>query len=167
LKDPPVGDDPLALLTAIKTCVHENACTQHPPCHHFDTWDRLLKLKQAEEEDPPSCAKRFEQQLKTVKGYIGSTFTDGFAEQMPECKAHAYEHNAGMIAALLDTHVADVDARKALADDLVDLLSHYKPKEMQAQLDVEAQAQSEFETYPFLQSVSKVKHELLLTALQT
>jgi len=26
-----VRDDPLALLTAIKTCVHENAHTQHPP----------------------------------------------------------------------------------------------------------------------------------------
>jgi len=29
-----IRDDPLALLTAIKTCVHENACT---PCHYFGT----------------------------------------------------------------------------------------------------------------------------------
>jgi len=133
-------DDPLALLTAIKTCVHENARTQHPPVTISTHWDRLLKLKQAKEEDPPSYAKRFEQQLETVKGHIGSTFTDGFAEQMPEYKAHAHEHDAGKITTLLDTHVADVDAHKALADDLIDLLSHYKPKEAQTQLDIKAQA---------------------------
>jgi len=66
-----------------------------------------------------------------------------------------------------NTHVADVDAHKALADDLVDLLSHCKPQETQAQLDVEAQARSEFETYLFLRSVSKTKCGSLLTALQT
>jgi len=75
-----------------------------------------------------------------VKGYIGSTFTDGFAEQVPEHKAHAYKHDAGKITTLLDTHVTDADARKALADDLIDLLSHYKPKERQTQLDLKAQA---------------------------
>jgi len=124
-------------------------------------------LKQAEEEDPPSYAKRFEQQLETVKGYIGSTFTDGFAEQMPEHKANAYKHDACKITTLLDTHVADVDKRKALADDLIDLLSHCKPKETQAQLDVKAQARSEFEAYLFLRSVSKTKCGSLLTTLQT
>jgi len=139
-----IGDDPLALLTAIETCVHENARTQCPPVTISTHWDRLLKPKQAEEEDPPSCAKCFEQQLETVKGYIGSTFTDGFAEQMPEHKAHAYKHDAGKIAVLLDTHVTDVDARKALADDLVDLFRNCEPKETQAQLDVKAQARSEF-----------------------
>jgi len=102
-----------------------------------------------------------------VKGYIGSTFTDGFAEQMPEHKAHADKHDACKITTLLDTHVADVDARKALADDLIDLHSHYKPKETQTQLDIKAQARSEFETYLFLRSVSKAKHGLPLTTLQT
>jgi len=102
-----------------------------------------------------------------VKGYIGSTFTDGFAEQMPEHKAHAYKHDAGKITTLLDTHVADANARKALADDLIDLLSHYKPKETQTQLDIKAQARSEFETYLFLRSVSKAKCGSLLTTLQT
>jgi len=68
---------------------------------------------------------------------------------------------------LLDTHVADVDAHKALADDLIDLLSHYKPKETQTQLDLKAQARSEHETYLFLRSVSKAKHGSLLTTLQT
>jgi len=135
-----IRDDPLALLTAIKTCVHENARTQYPPVTILTHWDRLLKLKQAEEEDPPSYAKRFEQQLETVKGYIGSTFTDGFAEQMPEYKAHAYKHDAGKITALLATHVADEAARIALADDLIDLFSHYKPKETQDRLDIKAQA---------------------------
>jgi len=75
-----------------------------------------------------------------VKGYIGSTFTDGFTEQMPEYKAHAYKHDASKITTLLDMHVADVDARKALADDLAALISHYKPKETPAQLDIKAQA---------------------------
>jgi len=102
-----------------------------------------------------------------VKGYIGSAFTDGFAEQMPDYKAHACKHDAGKITTLLDTRVADVNARKALADDLIDLLSHYKPKETQAQLDIKAQARSEFETYLFLRSVSKSKHGSLLTTLQT
>jgi len=162
-----IGDDPLALLTAIKTCVHENAHTQYRPVTISTHWDRLLKLKQAEEEDPPSYAKRFEQQPETVKGYIGSTFTNGFAEQMPEYKAHAYKHDAGKITTLLDTHVADADAHKALADDLIDILSHYKPKETQTQLDIKAQAQSEFETYLFLRSVSKAKYGSLLTTLQT
>jgi len=63
-----VRDDPLALLTAIDTCVHENARAQHPPVTISTHWDPLLKLKEAKEEDPPSCAKRFEQQLETVKG---------------------------------------------------------------------------------------------------
>jgi len=162
-----IRDDPRALLTAIKTCVHENAHTQYPPITVSTQWDRLLKLKQAEDEDPPSYTKCFEQQLKTVKGYIGSTFTDGFAEQMPEYKAHAHKHDAGKIATLLDTHVADVDARKALADDLIDLLSHYKPKETKTQLDLKAQARSEFKTYLFLRSVSKAKYGSLLTTLQT
>jgi len=150
-----VGDDPVALPTAIKTCVHENARTQCPTVTVSTHWDRLLKLKQAEEEDPPSCAKRFEQQLETVKGHIGSAFTDGFPEQMPKCKAHACEHDTGKIATLHDTHVADDDARRALADDLINLLSHHKPKETQTQLDIEAQARSEFETCLFLRSVSK------------
>jgi len=119
-----VRDDPLALLTAIKTCVHENARTQCPPVTISTHWDRLLKLKQAEDEDPSSQAKRFEQQLETVKGCIGSTFTDGFAEQMPECKAHACKHDAGKIAALLATHVDDEAACIAPADDLIDLFSH-------------------------------------------
>jgi len=79
-----VRDDPLALLTAIKMCVHENTRTQCPPITISTHWDRLLKLKQVEDEDPPSYAKRFEQQLETVKGYIGSTFADGFTEQMHE-----------------------------------------------------------------------------------
>jgi len=69
-----IRGDPLALLTAIKTCAHENAHTQCPPVTILTHWDRLLKLKQAEDEDPPSYAKCFEQQLETVKGYIGSTF---------------------------------------------------------------------------------------------
>jgi len=160
-----VRDDPLALLTAIKTCAHENTCTQHPPNAISTQWDPLLKLKQAEEEDPPFYAKRFEQQLETMKGYIGSTFTDDFTEQMPEHKAHTCEHDAGKITTLLDTHVADVNAHKALADDLIDLLSHYKAQETQTQLDVKAQARSEFETYLFLRSVSKAKCGSLLTTL--
>jgi len=68
---------------------------------------------------------------------------------MPEYKAHTYKHDAGKITTLLDTHVADVDAHKALANDLIDLLSHYKPKETQTQLDIKAQARSEFETCLF------------------
>jgi len=75
-------------------------------------------------------------------------------------------HILDKITALLDTHVDDVDARKALADDLIDLLSHYKPKETQTQLDIKAQAQSEFETCLFLRSVSKAKYGSLLTTLQ-
>jgi len=42
-----------------------------------------------------------------------------------------------------------------------------KPKETQTQLNVPAEARSEFETYLFLRSVSKAKHGSLLTALQT
>jgi len=121
-----IRDDPLALLTAIKTCVHKNARTQYPPVTISTHWDRLLKLKQAEEEDPPSYAKRFEQQLKTAKGYTGSTFIDGFAEQMPEYKAQAYRHDTGKITTLLNTHVTDVDACQALAEDLIELFSYYK-----------------------------------------
>ena len=162
-----IRDDPVALLTAIKTCVHENARTQYPPVTISTHWDHLLKLKQAEEEDPPSYAKHFEQQLKTVKGYIGSTFTDGFAEQMPEYKAHGYKHDAGKITALLAMHVADEDARIALADDFIDLFSHYKPKETKTQLDLKAQTRSEFETCLFLRSASKAKCGSLLTTLQT
>jgi len=162
-----IRDDPLALLTAIKVCVHENARTQYPPVTISTHWDRLLKLKQAEDEDPSSYAKRFEQQLETVKGYIGSTFTDGFAEQMPEHKAHAYKHDAGKITALFATHVANETAHVALADDLIDLFSHYKPWETHDQLDIKAQARSEFEAYLFLRSVSKAKCGSLLNTLQT
>jgi len=75
-----------------------------------------------------------------VKGYVGNTFTDGFAEHTPDQKANAYKHNAGKITALLATHVTDDAARQALATDLHDRFSHYKPKETQAQLDVKAQA---------------------------
>jgi len=42
-----------------------------------------------------------------------------------------------------------------------------KPKETQTQLDVKAQARSEFETYLFPRSVSQAKHGSLLTTLQT
>jgi len=132
-----IRDDPLALLQAIKTCVHENAVTQHPPITVSRHWDRLLNLKQNSEEDHPSYAKCFEQQLDTVKGYIGNTFTDGFAEQIPACKASAYKCNSGKIAALLDTHVTDEtkittlldthvtdkDAHAKLSDDPFDLLA--------------------------------------------
>ena len=100
-----------------------------------------------------------------MKGCISSTFTDGFAEQMPECKAHAYKHDAGKLTALLGMHVADVDARKALADDLFGLFSHYKPKETPDQLALKAQTRSEFETYLFLISANQAKHGSLLTTL--
>jgi len=134
-----IEDDPLALLTAIKTCVHENVRTQCPPGTISTHRDCLRKLKKVEDEDPPSYAKRFEQQLKTVKGYIGSTCKDGFAKQMPECQAHAYKHDTDKLTTLLDRHVADVDTRKALADDLFDLFSHCKPKETLDQLALKAQ----------------------------
>jgi len=74
-----------------------------------------------------------------VKGYVGITFTDGFAEQMPEYNANAYRHDAGKITTLLATHVTDDAARQALAADLHDLFSHYQPKPTQAQLDIKAQ----------------------------
>jgi len=86
---------------------------------------------------------------------------------MPEYKAHAYEHDMGKITALLATHVEDEDASIALADNLSDLFSHYKPKETQDQMDIEAQARSKFETYLFLRSVSKTKCGSLLTTLPT
>jgi len=161
-----IQDDPLALLQAIKTCVHENAVTQYPPVTILQHWSRLLNLKQTFEEDPPTYAKRFQQQLDTVQGYVGNTFTDGFAEQMPKHKANAYRHNAGTITALLATHVTDDAARQALAADLHDLFSHYKPKETQAQLDIKAQAQSQFDAYLFLRSASKAKYGSLLKTLQ-
>jgi len=85
-----IEDDPLTPLTVIKTCIYENTQTQHPPITISTHWDCLLKLKQADGNDPSSYAKRFEQQLETVKGHVSSTFTDGFAEQMYECKAHTY-----------------------------------------------------------------------------
>jgi len=160
-----IRDDPLAILTAIKTCVHDEAHTQHPPVSISTHWDRLVKLKQAKDEDPSSHAKGFEQQLKTVKGCIGSAFTNGFAEHVPECKAHACKQDTGKIAALLAMHVAYEAARIALADDLVDLFSHCKPKETQHQLDFNAQARSEFKACLLLRSVSKAKHGSLLTAV--
>jgi len=40
-----IEDDPLALLTAIKTCVHENVRTQYPLVTMPTHWDHLLKLK--------------------------------------------------------------------------------------------------------------------------
>jgi len=86
---------------------------------------------------------------------------------MPESKAHAYKHDACKLTALLDTHVADVDACKALADDLLDLFSHHKPKETLDQLTCKVQARSEFETCLFLCSVNEVKCGSLLTTLQT
>jgi len=39
------------------------------------------------------------------------------------------KHDAGKFTTLLDTHVANADARQALADDLFDVLSCYKGKE--------------------------------------
>jgi len=162
-----IEDDPPALLTVIKTCLHENVLTQYPPVTISTHWDCLLKLKQAEDEDPLFYAKGFEQQLETVKGYISSTFTDGFAKQMPEHKAHAYKHDTGKLTTLLDTHVAGVDARKALADDLFDLFSHYKPKETPDQPTLKDQTQPEFEAYLILHSINKVKHGSLLATLQT
>jgi len=46
-------------------------------------------------------------------------------------------------------------------------LAELNPKETQTQLDIQAKARSEFETYLFLQSVSKTKHGSPLTTLQT
>jgi len=81
----------------------------HPPSTHqvpfLSTGTPLLKLKKAEGKDPPSYVKRFEQQLKTVKGYIGSAFTGSFTKQMPECKANTYKHDAGKITTLLKNHI--------------------------------------------------------------
>jgi len=46
---------------------------------------------------------------------------------MPEYKAHAYKHNAGKITTLLHTHVADVNACKALAAQVSGLLMALQP----------------------------------------
>ncbi len=152
-----IEDDPLALLTAIKTAVHENVRSQHPPATLHLHWDRLLCTKQANSEDPPTYAKYFEQQLDTVKGHLGPRFTDGFTEHMPEYKANAYKDDVGTSTIVIETHIMDEDQCKACATDLLDIFSHYKPKETPDQLAIKANVQSKFEAHLLLCSVDQAK----------
>ena len=161
-----IQDDPLALLRAIKTQTHENARTQYPPITITTHLDRLLRIKQESNEDPATFAKRFQQQLDTVQGYLGPRFTDGYAEQTPEYKAAAYVENPHHLDLILDG-ISDEDQRRATKDALNEMRSHYQPKETPAQVLYKQKLSDSFNAFLFLRSATRSKYGSLLTTLQT
>ena len=79
-----IRDDPIALLEAIKTLMHDPIRAKYPCASLTEAISRAMNIKQTENENLLDCVKRFKQQRDIMKSHVGTNILDTFAENMPE-----------------------------------------------------------------------------------
>ena len=79
-----IEDDPIALLVAIQTLMHDPVRAQNPMISMTDALTRLLNFRQQEGEDLLDFVKRFKQAKDVTVSQMGKDFLRGFIEHQPE-----------------------------------------------------------------------------------
>ena len=69
-----IDDDPIALLEAIKTLMHDPAQAQYPFASMAAQLSRFLNLRQQPDESLLDYTKRFKQQCDNAKSFLGTRF---------------------------------------------------------------------------------------------
>jgi len=81
-----IEDDPIALLEAIRECMHDTVRAQYPYVSVTDAIRRVLNMKQMENETLTDYVRRFKEARDVLLSYVGSGILDGFIEQQDEYK---------------------------------------------------------------------------------
>ena len=79
-----IENNPIELLEAIKTLMHDPIRAQYPMASMSDALTRLINVKQMDNEPLLDYVKRFKQLRDVVKGYLGTRILDTFIEQTEE-----------------------------------------------------------------------------------
>jgi hypothetical protein len=79
-----IEDDPIELLEALKTLMHDTVRAQYPLMSMTDALTRLVNIKQMDTESLLDYVKRFKQQRDVAKSQIGKHILDKFVEQSEE-----------------------------------------------------------------------------------
>ena len=72
--------DPIALLIAIKSCMHESQRAQYPYASMTDTLQRMLNIKQRDDEPLMDYIKRFKQMRDVFIANFGTAMYDAWVE---------------------------------------------------------------------------------------
>ena len=75
-----IRDNPIELLEAIKTLMHDSVRAQYPYVSLVDALTRLLNIRQIDGEDMMDYVKRTMQHMDVVASHIGKRFLDTFVE---------------------------------------------------------------------------------------
>ena len=81
-----IKNDPIALLNAIKTLMHDPIRARYPFASLTDAQVRILNSKQAEQESLLDYVKRMKQLRDVLKSQLGENFLDYFVESTKEYK---------------------------------------------------------------------------------
>jgi hypothetical protein len=76
-------NNPIAVLEAIKTLMHDPVRAQYPTASMTDALGRLVNIKQQDHESLLDYVRRFKQQRDIVKSQIGNKFLDEFVDNQP------------------------------------------------------------------------------------
>ena len=76
-----IENDPIALLEAIKTLMHDPVRAQYPVVSMTDALTRLINVKQMENEPLLDYVKRFKQLRDVAKSHLGTKILDQFIIQ--------------------------------------------------------------------------------------
>ncbi|HET7638102.1 MAG TPA: C2HC-type zinc finger protein, partial [Ktedonobacteraceae bacterium] len=79
-----IEGNPIALLEAIKTLMHDPVRAQYPLVSMTDALTRLINVKQMENEPLLDYVKRFKQLRDVAKSHLGTKVLDQFIEQSEE-----------------------------------------------------------------------------------
>jgi hypothetical protein len=77
-------NDPIAVLEAIKLLMHDTVRAQYPMVSMSDALDRMINVKQQDNESLLDYVKRFKQLRDVSKSQLGNTFLDTFVEHQAE-----------------------------------------------------------------------------------
>jgi hypothetical protein len=80
-------NDPIAVLEAIKTLMHNPVRAQYPLASMTDALGRFVNAKQQEKESLLDYIKRFKQLRDVVKSQMGNKFLDKFVEHLTTYQA--------------------------------------------------------------------------------
>jgi hypothetical protein len=81
-----IDDDPIALLKAIKECMHDPVRAQYPIASMTEAVKRLVTAKQQEGESVSEYARRIKELRDVVTSYLGPDILDNFIERQDEYK---------------------------------------------------------------------------------
>ena len=79
-----IENDPIALLKAIQTLMHDAVRAQYPYVSMTDALSRVVNIRQQENESLLDYVKRFKQQRDILKSHVGTKVLNDFIEQSEE-----------------------------------------------------------------------------------